>query len=293
MGIQVKDVSYRYPTADARADSARGGWALSHVSIDIDDGDLLAVLGRNGSGKSTFCLLLNGLIPHFFKGRMVGEVIINGRKTSDVEPSDLVTEIGVVFQNPFDQLTGSASTVYDEVAIGPESLGLAREDSHARIAQALADAGITELASRDPFQLSGGQQQRVAIASVLAMRPRILVLDEPTSQLDPVGTDEVFEVVRRLHEQGLTIIVAEHKVDAIADLATRVAVFREGRVEQIGDPKSVLVRRDLESLGVLPPRCATLAMRLADMGIWRGACPLTVGEAKQGLREILDGHHPG
>jgi len=287
MGIQIKDVSYRYPTADARADSTRGGWALAHIDLSIKDGELLAVLGRNGSGKSTLCLLMNGLIPHFFKGKMYGEVTINGRNTAEVEPSDLVTEISVVFQNPFDQLTGSASTVYDEVAIGPENLGFPREESKARIKQALVDAGITELVDRDPFQLSGGQQQRVAIASVLAMRPKILVLDEPTSQLDPVGTDEVFEVIHRLHSQGMTIILAEHKVDAIAELADRVAVLKEGSIQCVGSPKEILTRPDLEAMGILPPRCTDLAMRLESQGIWQHDLPLSIAETARGLQEVL------
>ncbi len=237
MGIQIKDVSYRYPTADERVDSARGGWALSHIDLDVQDGELLVILGQNGSGKSTLCLLMNGLISHFFKGKMRGEVIVNGRRTTDLEVTDLVAEVGVVFQNPFDQITGAASTVYDEVAIGPENLGLLRQDSIARIEQALDDTDIRELAQRAPFQLSGGQQQRVAIASVLAMRPSILVMDEPTSQLDPVGTDEVLDVIRRLHQQGITIILAEHKIDAIANLATRVVVLKDGCIQLVGTPR--------------------------------------------------------
>ena len=290
MGIQIKDVSYRYPTADERVDSVTGGWALTHIDMEVEDGELLVILGQNGSGKSTLCLLMNGLIPHFFKGKMLGEVIVNGRRTAELEVTDMVGEVGVVFQNPFDQITGAASTVYDEVAIGPENLGLSRQESIARIEQALDDADIRELAERAPFQLSGGQQQRVAIASVLAMRPRTLVLDEPTSQLDPVGTDEVLDVIRRLHEQGITIILAEHKIDAIACLASRVVVLKDGMIQLVGHPREVLTRPDLESFGILPPRYSELAFRLGKLGIWKGSFPLSLDEARIGLREVLDGN---
>jgi energy-coupling factor transport system ATP-binding protein len=293
MGIQIKDVSYRYPTAEVRAGSTRGVWALSHIDLNIEDGELVVILGRNGSGKSTLCTLMNGLIPQFFKGQMRGEVLVNGRKTTEVEVTEMVKEIGVVFQNPFDQLTGAASTVFDEVAIGPENLGLPREESIARIKQALEEAGITELADRSPFQLSGGQQQRVAVASILAMRPGIMVLDEPTSQLDPVGTDEVFEVINRLHRQGMTIILAEHKVDAIAALADRIVVLKDGFIELVGTPREILTNPTLESLGVLPPRYTELAIQLSKAGIWKSDFPLSIQEAKQSLMEILDGNHTG
>jgi len=293
VGIQIKDVSYRYPTAEVREGSTRGLWALSHIDLDIEDGELVVILGRNGSGKSTLCMLMNGLIPHFFKGQLKGAVIVNNKNTAEVEVADMVKDIGVVFQNPFDQLTGAANTVFDEVAIGPENLGLSREESLERIKRALDEAGITELADRAPYQLSGGQQQRVAVASILAMRPSIMVMDEPTSQLDPVGTDEVFEVIDRLHREGMTIILAEHKVDAIAGLADRVVVLKDGRIELMGKPKDVLTNPALASLGVLPPRCTELAIRLAKENIWVGDYPLSIKEAKLGLMEILNGNHTG
>lgn len=286
MSIVLNDVSYRYPTSGMRGDKEEG-WALLHINLEVAEGELLVILGQNGSGKSTLCLTMNGLIPHFFKGRMEGEVLVNGKKTSDLEVTDLVTEISVVFQNPFDQVTGAADRVYDEVAIGPENLGLEREDIRARVEKAIKDTDIEALVDRNPFQLSGGQQQRVALASVLAMRPKIIVFDEPTSQLDPVGTEEVLGVIKNLHDQGLTIVLAEHKVDAIASLATRIVVLKKGRIAKIGKPEEILTDPDLVNLGILPPRPTMLAHDLKKNNIWKRQPPLSIAEAKEGLMEVL------
>jgi len=290
MSIQIKNVSYRYPTSSLDS-KGKKSWALRNINLEISDGELLVVMGKNGSGKSTFCLLLNGLIPHFYKGQLTGDVIINGNKTTEKDVAELCTEIGVVFQNPFDQLTGAASQVFDEVAIGPENLGLPREQSKMRVEKALNEAGISDLADRHPFHLSGGQQQRVAIASILAMRPKIMVLDEPTSQLDPVGTDEVLAVIKHLQQQGMTIILAEHKVEAIAEIADRIIVLHEGRLVIQGTPKEVLTNPDILSYEILPPRYTELAYRLKNKGLWPGDIPLTLDETKKQILEVINGNH--
>lgn len=286
MSIQIRDLSYRYPTASLRGKEDEG-WALLHINLEIEDGDLLAIVGENGSGKSTLCLTMNGLIPHFFKGRMEGDVVVNGRNTRTIEITDLVREISVVFQNPFDQLTGAANTVYEEVAIGPENMGFSRDEIRARVEQALCDAGVQQLSNRNPFQLSGGQQQRVALASTLALSPKIIVFDEPTSQLDPVGSDEIFDVIKRLHDQGMTIILAEHKIDKIVNLATKVLVLNKGRIACIGTPEEVFTDSSINELGILPPRPTMLAKELSVKHLWSGSLPLTNERLKIGLKEEL------
>jgi energy-coupling factor transport system ATP-binding protein len=288
MPITLQDVSYKYPGTLVAKGDKRAGWALRHINLEIQPGELIGLIGQNGSGKSTLCLTLNGLIPHFFHGDLRGKVLIDGVSTVDVELYTLITQVGVLFQNPFDQLTGVAETVLDEVAFGPENLGLVPEETLRRVNKSLAAAGVSQLAERNPFQLSGGQQQRVALASVLAMEPRILVLDEPTSQLDPIGSDEVFQVIRGLHAQGYTILLAEHKVDALAELATRAIVMAQGAIVMDGSPREVLTNPELSKHQVLPPRYTALSQALAAQGIHSaGQEPLTLDEAVVMLKGIL------
>lgn len=288
MPIRLEDVSYKYPGTLVAPGDKRAGWALRHIHLEIQPGELIGLIGQNGSGKSTLCLTLNGLIPHFFHGDLRGKVMIDGVNTLDVPLYKLITQVGVLFQNPFDQLTGVADTVLDEVAFGPENLGLAPTETLRRVNQSLAAVGISGLAARNPFQLSGGQQQRVALASVLAMEPRILVLDEPTSQLDPIGSDEVFDVIRGLHKQGYTIILTEHKIDALAELATRIIVMEQGTIVMDGAPGLVLGSPELSKHRVLPPRYTALSQALAARGITGdGDAPLTFDEAVVMMKGIL------
>jgi energy-coupling factor transporter ATP-binding protein EcfA2 len=181
-------------------------------------------------------------------------------------------------------------SVHEEVAFGAENLGLPREETLRRVSGALKSAGIEHLADRHPYALSGGQQQRVAFASVLVMQPRVLVLDEPTSQLDPIGSDEVFEVIRKLHSEGYTIVLAEHKVEALAELATRVIVLDEGKLVMDGSPRDVLGNRQLGLHRVLPPVYTRLSEELAKRGLWEPETPpLTIGEAAEIVKGILVG----
>jgi energy-coupling factor transport system ATP-binding protein len=286
MGIQINNVSFHYATARAPDE-----WALKNIDLEIEDGEIIAILGKNGAGKSSLSLLMNGMIPNFYKGTMYGDVHVNGKNTRGCSICDLVKEIGIVFQNPFDQITGSASTVYEEVAIGPENFGFPREESIARVNNALQTVGITELKDRNPYQLSGGQQQRVAIASILAMQPKIMVFDEPTSQLDPLGTEEVFATMRKLNQEGRTIIFAEHKVDNLASMADRIVVLLDGRIVSLGTPQEVLTDPKIYEYGILPPQCTQLASRLHQKGLWSGAFPLNISQTKSAIQEVIDGAH--
>ncbi|MGE6368762.1 energy-coupling factor ABC transporter ATP-binding protein [Planococcus kocurii] len=194
--IQLKDVSYRYPVGDE--------WALKHITVDIKKGSFVSIVGNNGSGKTTLCNIIRGFIPHFHKGELDGTVILDGKDMNDYELGQLSEKIGYVFQNPFTQISGVKETVFEEVAYGLENLGVPVEEIYPRVEEVLTLVNIQDLREKNPFELSGGQRQRVALASIIVMDPEILVIDEPSSQLDPIGTDQVFEIIRLMKEKGKT-----------------------------------------------------------------------------------------
>ncbi|MCR4407257.1 MAG: ATP-binding cassette domain-containing protein [Anaerolineae bacterium] len=227
--------------------------ALSDVSLDVEAGLFTLISGPSGCGKSTLALCLGGLIPHILSARMAGQVRVNGLDTSAHPPGDLASHVGLVFQNPATQLFNA--TVDEEVAFAPRNLGLPAEEIVARVAFALEATGIAHLRSRDVRTLSTGEQQRVAIASVLALRPRVLVLDEPTANLDWRGTDQVLSTLVRLQrEEGLTVIVIEHRLQALTRLADRVLLMHEGRIVADGQPTEVFAdKARLDALGLCYP----------------------------------------
>lgn len=269
--ITVEDLRYRYPGTERLA--------LDHVSFSVEEGELVGIVGANLSGKSTLCAALVGLVPHFYKGAYGGRVEVAGLTTQEHAVSDISQTVGLVFQNPFTQITGSKLTVYEEVAFGLEYAQLPREEIRRRVDHALELLGLSAFADREPFALSGGQMQRLAIASVLAMRPRILVLDEPTSQLDPAGTSEVFAAIRDLRGEGITVVMAEHKVERLAAWADRVLALADGRVLAYDTPQKVFARDDLRAHGIAAPAVVEVArelgIRTAD-----GAIPVTVEEVE-------------
>jgi len=198
--IELNDFSFQYTTGKQPA--------LQHVSLSVEEGEFIAIIGPNGSGKSTLCDTIAGFVPHFFKGETSGSVKVDGVETLSSTLAEMVLHAGLVFQNPFNQISGSKFTVYEEIAFGLENLGVPGGEMAGRIEEVMALTGIKDLADRSPYALSGGQQQRVALASILVMQPRVMVLDEPTSQLDPIGTREVFQVVRSMTSKGITIVMA-------------------------------------------------------------------------------------
>jgi len=182
---------------------------LNDISFQVEAGEIVGIVGTNGAGKSTLCQALVGLVPNFYKGRYGGHVFIDGMEVTKAESSDLVSKIGIVFQSPFTQVTGSKLTVFEEIAFGPENIGLPREEILKRVEYAMELLDIANYRNRNPFQLSGGQMQRMAIASIIAMRPEVIVFDEPTSQLDPQGSEEVFRAIQTLSKEGMTILIVE------------------------------------------------------------------------------------
>lgn len=259
--ISLKNVSYTYPGTQIRQ--------LKEISLEIPAGQFCAIVGVNGAGKSTLAYTITGFIPHFYKGNLTGMVQVAGLQTNSTLLSELVLHAGLVFQNPFNQISGTKFTVREEIAFGLENLGVAREEMLERIEAVMMMVGIADLAERFPLSLSGGQMQRVAIASVLAMKPRVLVLDEPTSQLDPVGTREVFGVVRSLaSERQITVVMIEHKLEWLAVYADRMIVLAEGEVVGDGVPVDVLVDEKLINRRIGGTRYTQVARQAQELGYW-------------------------
>ena len=278
--VNLKQVTYSYPLTDKPA--------LSKVDLQVKEGEFIAIIGPNGSGKSTLCYTLAGFVPHFFKGNLQGSVNVDGVETKSSILSDWVLHVGLVFQNPFNQISGAKYTVYEEIAFGLENLGVPREEIKSRVDQALILTGIDDLADRSPYSLSGGQQQRVALTSILVMQPKVLVLDEPTSQMDPIGTREVFGVVRSLTERGMTVVMAEHKMEWVAEFADRVVALFDGRILMNGKPREVLTSVQLVDNGFGISRYTSTAREAAKQGIWpkRSELPVTLSEAVRGFKKL-------
>jgi len=275
--IELSNVTYTYPAAKFPA--------LQNLNLQVNEGELVALVGANGAGKSTLCYTLAGFVPHFYRGELKGTVAVAGVDTHTTPLSELVLTVGLVFQNPFSQISGSKFTVYEEIAFGLENIGLPREEMKARVEKAMTLTGIVDLAGRSPYALSGGQQQRVALASILAMAPKVLVLDEPTSQLDPIGTREVFQVIKTLSQQGVTIIMAEHKIEWIATFADRVVALAGGEIILQGKPEEVLASPLLPEHGIGISRYTSVARLAAQESLWPAGrrLPVTLTEALDGF----------
>lgn len=274
--VNLQNVTYKYPLTSSLV--------LQDINLQIEDGEFVAIVGPNGAGKSTLCYTIAGFVPHFFKGEMTGTVEVAGIDSHNSSLHEWVLNVGLAFQNPFNQISGAKYTVFDEIAFGLENIGIPREEMIARVEDAMKLTGIGELADRSPYSLSGGQQQRVALTSILVMQPQVLVLDEPTSQMDPIGTREVFSVIRKMAEQGMTVILVEHKVEWIAQFADRVIALKDGKVLLEGTPSEVLTSFVLEENGFGISRYTSVARKAQEMNLWKDhRLPVTLDEAVQGF----------
>lgn len=265
--VSVRNLKYRYPMEQKLA--------LCDISFEIERGEFVGIIGANGAGKSSLSQALLGLIPQFYKGAYGGSVEIDGLDSAKTPLGMLCKKAGLVFQNPFSQLSGAKDTVFDEVAYGLQNLGIPREEILRRVEEVLHTLDIWDFRERNPFDLSGGQLQRVAIASILAMRPELLILDEPTSQLDPVGSEEVFQTVEKLRHSGITILMIEQKLEKLAEYCGRLLLLSEGRLIAFDRTERILTRPDLGNYGVLPPFPVRFAMS-HGLCTTEGACPLTL-----------------
>ena len=274
--VNLQDVTYKYPLTDSPA--------LQNISLQVNEGEFVAIIGPNGAGKSTLCYTLAGFVPHFFKGQLTGLVEVLGKESLNSTLSEWVLNVGLAFQNPFNQISGAKYTVFEELAFGLENIGVPRDEMKARVVDTMKLTGISDLAERSPYSLSGGQQQRVALTSILVMQPKVLVLDEPTSQMDPIGTREVFGVIRRMAERGMTVILVEHKVEWIAQFADRVIALKEGQIFLDGTPSEVLTSPLLQENGFGISRYTSVARKARDMGLWKQEkMPVTLDEAVEGF----------
>lgn len=269
--IVVENLKYKYPLAK--------DLALKDISFQIEEGEFIGVIGKNGAGKSTLCQALVGLVPHFYKGAYGGKVLVDDIQVDKSDVTSLSKKVGIVFQNPFTQVTGSKLTVYEEIAFGLENFGLPQDEMRNRIDYALKLLDIYKFKDRNPFDLSGGQMQRMALASIIAMKPEIIVLDEPTSQLDPQGSEEVFKAIQNLCSEKITVVLVEHKMEKIAKYSDRVMLLNDGQLIDFNVPSKIFSRDDLKEYGVTAPAftliCRGLQIKNRDTGLY----PITIDEA--------------
>ena len=275
--INLQNVTYKYPLTKTPA--------LQNINLQINEGEFIAIVGPNGAGKSTLCYTLAGFVPHFFKGEIGGSVKVAGLESSKSTLDEWVVNVGLAFQNPFNQISGAKYTVFEEIAFGLENTGVPREEMKPRVDAAMKLTDISNLADRSPYSLSGGQQQRVALTSILAMQPKLLVLDEPTSQMDPVGTREVFGVIRKMAEDGMTVVMVEHKMEWIAQFADRVIALKDGQILLEGNPSEVLTSDLIAENGFGVSRYTSTAREAQKTGLWKkDKLPVTLDEALEGFK---------
>ena len=278
--MECKNVTYTYPLADEPS--------IRNVSLNIEEGKFYGIVGENGSGKTTLCAILRGFAPSFYQGDIQGEVLVYGKPIGEYG-GELATKIGYVFQNPFTQISGVKETVFEEVAYGLENFGVPVEEIVERVEAIMKLTHIDSLAEKNPLELSGGQMQRVALASVLVLEPDILIIDEPTSQLDPQGTESVFEIIKMMKDKKKTIILVEHKIDLIAEYADEVLVLRGGKLIAGGDKAQVLSDISLMEQGVQLPQMAILGSRLKEKGFPISEIPVTEKRAVEIISAVLNG----
>ena len=279
VAIETRNLTYTYP----------GGTkpSISDVSIKIEKGDFVLITGPSGCGKTTLCRCFNGLIPHFYQGELKGEAFLSGKDVTKIQTHELAKNVGLVFQNPENQLF--ALSIEKDVAFGLENLGFSREEMRKRVDWALNLTGIYDIRERSPHEVSGGQQQRVAIAAVLAMQPEIIVLDEPTSFLDPLSAQKIFEVICELNKNlGITVVLVEHRLDLTAKYANHIIIMDEGKVCSDGETRTILSSEETRLIGVGIPKATLLYNLLTREGMRLGnVTPLSSDEMAELLLEAL------
>lgn len=277
--IELKNVSYKYPLSDTLA--------LNDINFTFEKGKFYGIIGSNSSGKTTLCNLVRGLIPHFYQGDLTGEILIEGKDVRVWESHLLSTRIGYIFQNPFTQISGVKETVFEEIALGLENLGFEKEEMIDKVIEVVKLLKIEDLIKKNPNNLSGGQRQRVAFGSIIAMNNDILVIDEPTSQLDPESTSDVFEIIDMLKEQGKTILLVEHKVDLIAEYSDEVLVMNKGQIVSSGTPAEVFSNKELLAMGAAIPQVSLLSHDMKRLNKPFDYIAITKSQAEEQIRKKM------
>lgn len=277
--IEIRDFAFRY------RESAEP--TVRDINLTIPDGSFVGITGAAGSGKSTLTYALNGIIPHCYPGEFFGSVVIDGHDTVETSLTDLSRLVGSVCQDIDSQMV--SAVVDDEMLYGLENFGVPHEEIPGRVTEALEAMGIAGLRDCTIDSLSGGQKQKVAIAAIVALRPRVLVLDEPTAELDPASSIAVFELLKRYAQShGTTVIVVEQKIALLSDYADMLVIVDGGRLRFVGAPNEVLAHSDeLLKIGVACPRSTSLANRLHEAGFYNGPTCRNVGEACEMVSEVL------
>ena len=277
--IQIQDLSFTYKGENQPA--------LQEIRLSVPDGGFLGIIGPAGAGKTTLARAVTGMIPHHYKGDFYGSVTVNGMDTFETSLPDLSRIVGMVFQDVDSQIV--SPMVEDELLYGLENFGVPREEIPARMEEALRKVGIPDLRDRTIGSLSGGQRQKVAIASILALKPQILVLDEPTGELDPRSSRQVFSLLRSLNrDYGITVVIVEQKIMLLCEFADYLAVLDRGRIVRQGKTRDVLARsEELEALGVNCPRVTLLSRLLGEQA--GGSLPVCVNldEAEEMIRGLI------
>ena len=273
--IKIENLTVQYNGEEEKA--------LDGITLEINKGEFVAILGAHGAGKTTLCLSLNGIVPNMISADMYGKLEVLGEIPPKIPVRQLAAKVGSICDNPEFQM--SQLTVFEEVALGLQNLGVDKETIEKNITESLKLVGLEGFEERSPFEISGGQQQRLAMASALAMKPEILILDEPTSNLDPIGKEEVFSVTRKLNqEEGLTVIIAEHEVEVISEFADQVVFLEKGKIIEKGTPSEIfptIVERQ-ELVGVRVPQVTELAYNKKENF---NSIPVTLDEAVKEFKE--------
>ncbi len=276
--ISFLDYSFSYQES--------GQWALERVNLSIERGEIVVIVGPTGCGKSTLLRSINGLIPHMFRGDIKGSVTVGGVQVRESTVSELSKRVGLVFQNPENQIF--MFSVERDIAFGLENTGVPTLEMKKRVDVAVESLGIGHLRYKPPYELSDGEKHRVAIAGVLAMEPDILVLDEPTSLLDPRSAMDLMLTIERLHKKfGMTILIVEHRLEFSSTIANRIVVMNKGKIVSTGPVREILAAKEPFKLGVGIPPLARLHMVLKESGIVLGQIPITPNEFMHNIREKL------
>ncbi|AHI54581.1 energy-coupling factor ABC transporter ATP-binding protein [Listeria ivanovii] len=277
--ITLENVSYKYPIGHKEV--------LQNINLSIEKGKFYALIGSNDAGKTTLCNLLRGFIPHFYHGELAGEVLVFGKRLEEWSLSDLSQKIGYVFQNPFTQISGSKETVFEEIAFGLENLGMPENIIREKVNAIIDLLEIDFLRDKNPNFLSGGQKQRISLASIIVMEPEILIIDEPTSQLDPQGTEDVFKIIKMMKDLGSTIILVEHKIELVAEYADEIILLQDGEIKMMGPKQAILSKEQVIEYGGVIPQFAILGLELKKAGIPLKEIPLTEDAAVKQLQALL------
>lgn len=263
--IEIKDFTYRYPRTKTPV--------LQNINLTINQGEFIGIVGHTGAGKTTLCMAMSGLIPQILGGKIDGEILINGKNTRDVEIDELIYSseekkafVGITFQDPEAQIVGM--TVEEDLAFGPENLGVESEKIQKRVQEVLELIRMEDFRKAFPYNLSGGQKQRVGIGSTMALRPQAIILDEPTSELDPIGRYEVLSVIRGLKEHNVSVIIVEHNTEELIDFVDRIVVLDDGQIVMDGETHNIFRQVDnLRSISVRPPDGVEFLDKLIKKGL--------------------------